>query len=287
MNKKILLSVAVLSLFISLSSASELKKPYEGISAEELMKIALSIQYTTYFHDYQSTGDVWLISEGGYKRHKRFERSRIILNRPEDGVYYKDMVVMTEPKSIKGLAVLSWTYLDPKREQDQWLWLPSLKKIRKVSQSEGDDSFIGTDFTTEEVTTRRLDDETYKMLGGEKFAGYHCDYTGKKYYEGTDCFKMEEKPKKENWYYSKRISWFDKSTGAEIYQEIYDPAGQKARTIFRDHNKYPDGTLAEKLLECKNLRNGNSTVIDVNEIKVNQGLSEDEFTEKALMRNAW
>ncbi|MGB9499324.1 MAG: outer membrane lipoprotein-sorting protein [Dissulfuribacterales bacterium] len=287
MKKFLLLCFVVIMLTATSLLASELKKPHDGISADDLMRISYVIQYTMFLHDIQLPGDIWYVSKGGFKRHKRFIRSRIILERAEDDLKYKDLVVITEPKSVKGLAVLSWTHLDPKREQDQWLWLPSLKKVRKVSQSAGDDAFFGSDFTTEEITTRRWEDETYRMLGEEKFTGYDCEYDGNTYYKGVDCFKVESKPKRTKWYYSKRISWLVRATGEEIYQEIYDPAGQKTRTIFKRYKTFPKGYLIQTLLECKNLRNGHRTIITFDDIKTDHGLTEDAFTEKTLMRSRW
>ena len=267
--------------------ANAIDKPYEGISADELMKIKYYIKYTKFARDYQSIGDVWLISEGGFKRHRKFLRSRITLNRESDGMDYKDMVVFTDPGSVKGLAILTWTYIDPKKEQDAWLWLPSLRKIRRISQSQADDSFMGTDFTTEEITLRRWEDETYEIVGNEKFKGYHSEFTGKTYYEGLDCYVVEAKPKRKDWYYSKRIVWIDKNTGASIFDEIYDPLERKARTLFREYQEYEKGYLPQTLLECKDLRTGHKTIITFDEIKFDSGLKEGLFTEKTLLRGKW
>ncbi len=267
--------------------ASAIDKPYEGISADELMRIKYYIKYTKFAQDYQSTGHVWLITKGGFKRHRKFLRSRITLNRESDGVDYKDMVVFTEPRNVKGLAILTWTYISPKKEQDAWLWLPSLRKIRRISQSQADDSFMGTDFTTEEITLRRWEDETYEIIGNKKFEGYHSEFTGKTYYEGLDCYLVEARPKREDWYYSKRIVWIDKNTGASIFDEIYDPLERKARTIFREYQEYQKGYLPQTLLECKNLRTGHRTIITFDEITFDSGLKERLFTEKTLMRSKW
>jgi hypothetical protein len=267
--------------------ASAIDKPYEGISADELMRIKYYIKYTKFAQDYQSAGDVWLVTKGGFKRHRKFLRSRITLNRESDGIDYKDMVVFTEPGNVKGLAILTWTYIDPKKEQDAWLWLPSLKRIRRISQSQADDSFMGTDFTTEEITLRRWEDETYEIIGEEKFKGYHCEFTGKTYYEGLDCYLVEAKPKRKDWYYSKRIVWIDKNTGASIYDEIYDPLERKARTLFREYQEYEKGYLPQTLLECKDMRTGHETIITFDEIRFDSGLKEGLFTEKTLLRGKW
>jgi hypothetical protein len=267
--------------------ASAIDKPYEGISADDLMKIKYYIKHTKFAQDYQSAGDVWLITKGGFKRHRKFLRSRITLNRESDGVDYKDMVVFTEPGNVKGLAILTWTYINPKKEQDSWLWLPSLRKIRRISQSQADDSFMGTDFTTEEITLRRWEDETYEIIGNEKFKGYHSEFTGKTYYEGLDCYVVEAKPKRKDWYYSKRIVWIDKNTGASIFDEIYDPLERKARTLFREYQEYEKGYLPQTLLECKDMRTGHKTIITFDEIKFDSGLKEGLFTEKTLLRGKW
>ncbi|MCK4245139.1 MAG: outer membrane lipoprotein-sorting protein [Candidatus Omnitrophica bacterium] len=280
------LVVAVFLYFPLDGRGEEVLKPYEGISAEELMKIKYRIKYTKFAKDYQSTGDFYLTDKRGFRRHRRFLRKRITLNRPADGLDYKDMVVITRPANIKGLAVLTWCYLDPKREREQWLWLPSQRKVRRTSPSRPDDAFLGTDFTVEELTSRKWEDETYKILREEKFAGYESKLTGETYYSGLDCYVVEARPKKKDWYYTRRIVWLDKKTGAGIFDEIYDQLSRKSRIIFRKYDFLPEGP-AQALLECINLRTGHWTVVKMSEIKFNIGLKESAFTYKALERTKW
>jgi len=263
-------------------------KPYEGISVDELMKIKYAVKYTTFAKDYYSIGNIWMVDKKGYRRHRMFARSRIILNRPLDDLCYKDLVVMTKPQNIRGLAVLSWSYLDPEKEQDIWLWLPSLKKIRKVSQASADDSFMGTDFTTEEVSVRRFEDETYRMIGEEIFNGYHSEFNNKTYHEGLPCYVVEATPKRKNWYYSKRILWISKEWGGCVLDEYYDRLGRKSKTLFRAY-EYVKDYPAQVFLECKDLRAEHLTVIEieVENAEYDQGLDERFFTQKTLMRSRW
>ena len=126
------------------------------------------------------------------------------------------------------------------------------------------------------------------MLGEEKFKGYHSDFTKKTYYQGADCYVVEARPKRKDWYYSKRIVWINKKTGASIFDEIYDQLGRKVRTIFREYRSLPENQcLLQVFLECKDLRTGHKTIITFDEIKFNQGLDERFFTEKTLMRTKW
>ncbi len=217
-------------------------------------------------------------------------RRRIILGRDTDDVDYKDVTMFTGPTAVKGLGILSWTYMEYGRDPDQWLWLPSLKKVRKISASQGDDSFLGSDFTTEEITTREFEDETYKLLKSERFSGYTAEFNGKTYFQGVDCFVVEARPKREPWYYSKRVVWIDKETGGDIYQEIYDTTGRIYKRILKNYEvmdvngrAYPTQTL----LEVKDLHTGHRTVIEMKGTKFDQNLEEGDFSERTLRRSKW
>ena len=136
--KKLVLILLGMALIAGSAAALSLEyfqvyKPKEGMTVDEVMQIKYFNKYTLFAHDYQSTGDVIFIEKDGSKRNRRFLRERIILGRASDDVSYKDLVMFTEPTSVKGLATLTWNYINPSRDQDVWLWLPSLRKIRKVS----------------------------------------------------------------------------------------------------------------------------------------------------------
>jgi outer membrane lipoprotein-sorting protein len=282
-------------LFVGNLSAAELQyhkvyKPKDGMTAEEIMQIAYYVQYTKFASDVELTGYVYLIDKSGFTRERTFLRQRIVLGRPSDDIAYKDLVMFTGPTAVKGLATLTWSYMDPDKGQNQWLWLPSLKKIRKISAAQSDDSFMGSDFTIEEITTRRLDDETYSLLRQDTFRGYQAEFNNKTYKQGTDCFVIEAKPKASPWYYSKRVVWIDKNTGGDIYHEIYDPKGRIYKTIFKNYeimNVNGKEYAPQTILEVKDLRSAHKTVIEMKDIKFDQGLSEDLFTEKSLLRSRW
>lgn len=263
-----------------------------GMSVDEIMKIAEHVQYTLNAFDYQSTGNVLYVEKSGATRTRKFLRQRIVLGpdslSPE--IRYKDLIMFTEPTSVKGLGILTWTYLDPKSEQNQWLWLPSLRKVRKISQAQADDSFMGSDFTTEEITTRRFEDETFKLLGEEKFKGYPSEIDNKTYYQGRDCYKIEARPKRDPWYYSKRLTWIDKEFGSTICDEVYDPKGRLYKTILKRYKLMKvDGKdyYPQIFLEVKDLRTGHKTGIVMDDIKFDQGLKEAYFSEKTLRRSKW
>jgi len=269
-------------------STGKMSQPKPGMTADELMNVFFHVKYSKDSRDYTAQGGTHLISKTGLKRNRVFHRSRIILNRTDDDLDYKDIVSFSSPENIKGLSVLTWTYLTPGRDQDVWLWLPSLRKIRRVSQNEGDDSFMGTDFTYEEVVYRKWGDETYTLMGEEKFPGHESIHDGKTYYKDTPCYVIEARPKQKDWYYSKRKAYLEKDTAFRVHDTYFDEMGRSQKTLFVYWSPIAGSELTmEWLLEVADLRGKHSTVIDLQKVQFDQGLSEKLFTERALMRTKW
>ncbi len=269
------------------SRALKLDKPTSAMSADDLMKIDYIIKYTRFLEDsFIHKCKISYVPRSGMTRTRMAQRFRITLNRAADDLDYKDMVVITHPENVKGLAIMTWSYISPDRQRDQWLWLPSLKKVRRTSPSEGEDAFMGSDFTTEDVTSRKWDDETYKKLPDEVFPGCKLRVNGEMVNEKIPCYVVECTPKKTGWYYSKRKVYLDKTTGANIFEEIYDPNGKPARTIVRVYEQYKEGPV-QRVLEAHTFGTGHSTAINNDEYEVNSGLEEKVFTEKNLMRSNW
>lgn len=294
--KKLFAILAVL-FFASIISAHAQELEYyklysleKGMSADEIMKIVYHNKYSLFVKDYQlPLARIYYVDKTGFTRTKDAIRERIVMA-GKDGVSYKDIILVTQPTSAKGLAVLSWTYEEKDRDQDTWLWLPSLKKVRKVSASESDDAFMGSDFTVEEVSTRRFEDETYKLIGEKKFPGYTFEHTGEIKFKGTSCFVIEATPNKPHWYYSKRIVWVDMETGGNILDEYYDKNGKLFKTIFRDWTFYKPETKRyprQAALECKDLRTGHRSVVVNSGEEYDVGLTERNFTVRTLERSKW
>lgn len=288
--------VAVCLLMLTLVSSlpvwgedTQLMRPYPGISADALMKINLDIKFTKFARDYKGIGRFELVNKKGFVRTRDWGRYRIILDRESEVFDYKDLVVILSPQNIKGLSVLNWTYLDPNKNQEVWLWLPSLRKVRRISQSEADDPFMGSEFTTEEMSTRKFEDETYSLIGEKTFDGYTARSDGTTYYKDTDCYVLEARPKRENWYYSKRVVWLHKDFAGLIFDEVYDQAGRRWKTFLKHYETWEDRFLPQLFLEGVDLLTDHTTVIgfEKDKIEFNSGLKEGFFTEKTLMRSKW
>ena len=259
---------------------------YPGINVNDLMRIKYIIKYTKFAKDQESVGRFVMIDKGGLKRTRAWHRYREILEK--DGIDYKDLIVLTEPEHIKGLAVLTWMYLDPNRERDNWIWLPSQRKIRRASPAEDDDAAFGSDLTNEEVTTRRWEDETYSFVNeNQKYPGYASQHTGKTYYKDADCWVVEATPKRKPWYYSKRVLFIPKNIGAQVHDDIFDPNGNKYKDVLRVYETRDNGCIPMTYVECTDNRTGHLTAIEFDWINLNVGVDEKFLSPKTLMRTKW
>jgi len=262
--------------------------PDEGMSVDEYTKLWYHLKYAKDCNDSWSHGWVIKKDKRGYIRKQEWLRHMITLRRKSDDIDFKDLVTVINPQNVKGLSILTWTYLSPDRDQEVWLWLPSLRKIRRISQSEGDDSFIGADSTYDEVTTRKWEGETYKMIGEEKFPGYYSWKADKTYYKGLRCTVIEATTRKKNWYYEKRRIFFEKDSALNVYEDYYDETGERFKTVFRLWSEPSELKYRTYLLpEFTNLRERHSSSLPIEETKFDQGLKENFFSARILMRSKW
>jgi len=259
---------------------------YPGIDVNNLMRIKYIVKYTKFARDQESVGNLIMISKRGLKRSRKWHRYRIILGK--QGIDYKDLIVLTKPQYIKGLAVLTWMYSDPNKERDNWIWLPSQRKLRRVSPAEDDDAAFGSDWTTEELNTRRWEDETYSFLNKDGiFEGYTSSYTGKTYYKDAKGWVVEATPKRSPWYYSRRALFIPKNIGGQVHDDIYDPNGKKFKDFLKVYEIRDNGCVPQVYLEVKDNRTNHLTVIEFDWIRLNVGLNEKLLSPKALMRTKW
>jgi len=287
--KRWLISLSLVCLWTSLAFSSTCRPPTLPASptVEQIMRHWFDIKFTRYADDVvYPTCRVILIDKLGFKREKIAVRKRLILH-GKKGFDYKDLVAIIYPEYTKGLAILSWAYMDINKQNDLWFWLPSMKKVRKISQAEEDDSFLGTEFTVEDISTRRYGYETYHLLGEDTFKGYTSHYDHKTYLANVPCYKVKAIPKKKDWYYTYRLIWIDKKTGIAIYDEYYDKSGRKFKEIFRYYETPPNGCWYSKIWEVYNFRTGHADVVLIDKGHFNTGLSERRFSPRILERMEW
>ena len=185
---------------------------------------------------------------------------------PGDGD--KDLGIFHKPADVKGTAVLTFSH--GLRQDDQWLFLPELKRIKRISSSNKSGPFMGSEFAFEDIASWEIDKYKYRYLRDEVL-------------EGNECFVVENTPVYEYSGYSKRIEWVDQT----IYQpqkiEFYDRKNTLLKTLtFHDYRQYLDRYWRAGRLEMVNHQNGKSTTLARSNYKFKNGFKESDFAESAL-----
>ena len=97
------------------------------------------------------------------KRGKMRKRTVLFLSK-DYGKDSKSITYFQSPADVKGTGFLSWEYDDPSKDDDRWLYLPALKKTRRISGSSKNDYFMGTDFTYDDLGDRSVDEDNHELL---------------------------------------------------------------------------------------------------------------------------
>lgn len=191
-----------------------------------------------------------------------------------DGIADK-MVLFTEyPPDAQGAGFMRWAYTaESDRNADQWIYLPVLKKIRRVSIRDPGDSFLGSDLTYADISGRRLDADQHALVKTLK--------------RGNEMiYAVESTPiNKGSGLYSKTVSWFVKGQDwdgcVKRQVDYYDKKGEPIKQQIIKWQQVNKAWVWDEV-SVRNVQTGHSSVFQVTDVQVNLGLSEDEFTERAL-----
>jgi len=206
-------------------------------------------------------------------RNRQGEESiRIIRNRtlevPGDGD--KSLIIFDTPKVVKGTAFLSFTHKI--KNDDQWLFLPALKRVKRISSSNKSGSFMGSEFAYEDISSQEVEKYSYRWLRDED-------------YEGKASFVVELDPVDPNSGYTRQIVWFDQQEYIPIKVDYFDRKNVLLKTLnFHDYKQYLDKHWRPDRMTMVNHQTGKSSDLDWTGYKFKTGLSDKDFTKNSLKR---
>lgn len=181
------------------------------------------------------------------------------------------------PRSVQGTAFLTFDYPDATVDDDQWLYMPALRKTRRISAANRGGYFLGTDLTYEDIkleTRISLDDYNYKTLGKEIIEGQACFIV-----EGTP--KTKEIAKELG--YGKVKFWVDSKIWMLRKAESWDVAKNHLKTIEITDVKQVQGIWTYHKIFVKNHKTGHETIFLNSDIDYKTNISDDTFTKEALV----
>lgn len=193
---------------------------------------------------------------------------QMTLEQEDDGD--KSIMVFDRPKDLKGTAILTYTH--KVGNDDQWLYLTALKRVKKIASDNRSGPFMGSEFAFEDISSQEIEKYSYRYLRDELV-------------NGIPCFVVERIPVEENSGYTRQNVWIDTSEYRLIKVDYYDRKNELLKTMDLDGyqlflGKYwRPGTMA-----MKNHQTGKSTILSYEQYVFNAGLKESNFTKAALSR---
>ncbi len=197
------------------------------------------------------------------------ELRRRALESTDRGWGDKSIIVFDAPRDIEGTALLSHTkILDP---DDQWLYLPALKRVKRISSGNKSGPFVGSEFAYEDLVSQEVEKYDYRWLRTEQCGELQCEV-------------VERYPRYQNSGYTRQIVWWDTEEYRVQKIEYYDRKNSLLKTLtYHGYQPYGDFWRPARMA-MENHQNGKSTDLIFASWQVGAGASDDEFTASRLRR---
>lgn len=182
----------------------------------------------------------------------------------------KSLSVFDRPRDVKGTAFLSFSHAVG--ADDQWLYLPALKRVKRISSRNKSGPFMGSEFAYEDLSSFEIEKYSYKYLKEETF-------------EGMDCFVIEQIPVDKNSGYTRRVVWIDKVEYRMQKADFYDRKNSLLKTLtYGGYQQYLNKFWRSDMMNMVNHQSGKSTALKWNNYRFSTGLSEKDFNKNSLKR---
>lgn len=194
----------------------------------------------------------------------------------DNGKTDKRLIQFISPADVKGTKFMTYDYED--RDDDIWMYLPSLRKSRRIVSTEKSKSFMGSEFSYVDITPRTVAEYNYKLLKEEKQGG-------------VDCWVIEALPKSdkigEEDGYSKRIAWIGKPDYVLRKAIFYDLDNRLLKEVFAEDIRQIDAANAKFRpfkMTAVNKQNGRKSEFIIEKLVANTGVKDDYFSIRYLER---
>lgn len=204
-----------------------------------------------------------LSSPSGSERSRELTMLRINMSKGGDQRYF---MYFHAPGDVRRMALL--VYKHPVREDDRWLFIPALNLVQRIAAKDSQSSFVGSDFTYEDISGRDVEADEH-MLDREEGLG------------GKPCYVIESLPKGPA-SYKRKVAWIDKATFLPLKEEYYDVQGQLFRAFSAEEIREIDGVPTIMKRGMKSVKTGHETLVEFSDAKYRLALKGTEFSERAL-----
>lgn len=182
----------------------------------------------------------------------------------------KSMSIFDSPADVKGTAFLSYTHAT--KPDDQWLFLPALKRVKRISSNNKSGPFMGSEFAYEDITSQEVEKYTYKWIKDET-------------YEGREAFVLERYPAYKHSGYTKQVAWVDKEMYQPLKVDFYDRKGDLLKTLtYHGYKQYLNKFWRPDRMEMVNHITKKSTTLTWENYAFDNGFTDRDFDKNSLKR---
>jgi outer membrane lipoprotein-sorting protein len=191
-----------------------------------------------------------------------------ILEGIEDG--NKSLLVFETPRDVKGTAILTYTHKT--ESDDQWLYLPAISRVKRISSANKSGPFMGSEFAYEDLNSKEVEKYTYKFIRPETF-------------KNIPTFVVERYPVDEKSGYTRQIVWFNSSNYRIEQIEYFDRKNELLKTLtFNNYILYLDKFWRATEMQMVNHQTDKETSLIYENYRFKTGLTESDFTQNSLKR---
>jgi len=188
----------------------------------------------------------------------------------------KSISIFDKPADIKGTAFLTHSHaLEP---DEQWLYLPALKRVKRINSKNKSGPFMGSEFAYEDLASQEVEKYTYKYIRDEKLKTAEFP-------EGVDSFVVERYPAYKHSGYTRQLAWVNKDRYVAEKIEFYDRKNALLKTLVNnDYKQYLGQYWRPNEMLMVNHQTGKSTLLKWENYKFKTGLSDKDFSRNSLKR---
>ena len=194
----------------------------------------------------------------------------------------KQLSLFETPADIRGTAYLSFDWDDPQRDDDSWLYLPSIQRVKRIASSDTSDSFMGSDFTYADINGIEIDWYDFSFVNESEIV------------DGQDCWVIEATAKpqfkeraEQATGYSRLQTWIRKDNYVQVRAQAWELRGNRIKYFTSDQIEQVQGIWTIGRLQAITTRNGrqeHASILQLNTVSFNLDIDDDLFATESMQR---
>ncbi len=183
----------------------------------------------------------------------------------------KSIMFFVSPADVRNTSFMSWSYDEEGKDDDQWIYLPALKRVKRISSDSKSDYFMGSDFTYDDLGDRHPTEDNHELLREETV-------------DGENCYVVESIPKDDEYMYSRTVVWIIKDKWIGLKKEFYDEDEELLKTLTNKKYEKIKNYWTILSSEMRNLQKDHTTKMELANVKLDTGIPANKFTERMMQR---